>query len=96
MTMLLRKLYKNGQILIPKKITQILGIENGFPLYIYIIDDVIIIEQDNKDKHLNQITLSNGNITIPSELRKLLKLDSGSLLKMEVNADNKIYLRKTS
>lgn len=94
--MLLRKLYKNGQILIPKKITKTLGVENGFPLYIYNINDVIVIEKDNEDKHLNQTTLRNGNITIPSELRKLLKLESGSLLKMEVNVDNKIYLRKTS
>lgn len=93
--MLTRKLYNNGQIILPKKVTKLLDIEDGYVLSIYNIKDTIVIEKDHKDKYLNQATLYNGNLTIPSELRKLLKMDGEELLEMEVCPNrNKIYLKK--
>jgi bifunctional DNA-binding transcriptional regulator/antitoxin component of YhaV-PrlF toxin-antitoxin module len=92
--MLIRKLYNNGQIIIPKKVTQELGIEDGQVLYIYNEKETIVIEKDHEDKYLNQATLNNGNLTIPCELRKLLNWEGENFLEMEVNSNNKITLRK--
>ncbi|MBT2641604.1 AbrB/MazE/SpoVT family DNA-binding domain-containing protein [Bacillus sp. ISL-41] len=92
--MLIRKLYNNGQIIIPKKVTHELGIEDGQLLYIYNEKDTIVIEKDHEDKYLNQATLYNGNLTIPCELRKLLNWEGENLLEMEVNSNNKIRLKK--
>ncbi|MBT2639425.1 AbrB/MazE/SpoVT family DNA-binding domain-containing protein [Bacillus sp. ISL-39] len=92
--MLIRKLYNNGQIIIPKKVTQKLGIEDGQVLYIYNEKDTIVIEKDHENKYLNQATLNNGNLTIPCELRKLLNWEGENSLEMEVSSNNKIHLKK--
>lgn len=95
--MLIRKLYNNGKIIIPKKVTHGLGMKDGSLLYIYKLKETIVIESEHEDKYLNQATLYNGNLTIPRELRKLLDLEDGSLLEMEVCSNSKkIYLKKTS
>jgi hypothetical protein len=72
-----------------------LGFKDGLSLVVYDIKDEIYIEKNHEDSLLNQAVLSNGNLTIPCELRKILKLEGGATLCMEINpALNRIKLKK--
>jgi len=96
--LLIKKINKSGQIFIPKQIQNQLEIQNGDSLYIYHHKGIIVVEKmDNQyeKRTLNECLLSNGRVSIPVELRRILQINVGAALIMESsNYDKKIYLKK--
>lgn len=92
--MFLKKLLKNGQVSIPKKIQVQLNIQDGDYLTIYQQTEGIAIKNQHHDPQLNQCIVSNGRISIPVELRRILKIKEQSNFLMEVFiSEKKILLR---
>lgn len=79
----IRKITKNGQINIPVTVYKPMGLENGDSVFIYKNYSHLIIKKDHHDQSVNQCIFRNGKLSIPIELRTLLKINSDSLLKLE-------------
>ncbi|KRG13936.1 hypothetical protein ACA30_13510 [Virgibacillus soli] len=86
------KISNGGRIRIPKNIHTELNWTDGRYLFVYEFQNCIMIEKYNKDKTLNQCLFSNGRITIPIELRRLLNISPNSFLSMDVSC-NKVILK---
>jgi AbrB family looped-hinge helix DNA binding protein len=97
--LLIKKINKCGQVLIPKQIQKQLSIQDGDFLYIYYHKGIIVvekIEKQNEKRTLNQCILSNGRVSIPAELRRILKMNLDTHIIMESSiSDKKIYLRQS-
>lgn len=92
--MFVKKLNKNGQITIPRKILKILKVNDGDYLTIYQQKDVIIIKNQHLNKQFNQCVINKGRISIPAEIRRILKIHSESFLLMDVSVPEEMILLK--
>ncbi|WP_445492039.1 AbrB/MazE/SpoVT family DNA-binding domain-containing protein [Niallia sp. 03133] len=91
--MIRRKIYKNGQISIPKQLQRELKIKNGDLLYVYILNKSIIIQTSHDNKTLNQCYISGGRISIPMEIRRILSITPKTPLIIGITEDKlKIYI----
>lgn len=79
------KLFKSGQIAIPKKIQDYLDFKEGEILFIYEFKERIEIVKQHQNKTLNQCVFGYGKISIPAELRRLFGITTETLLKLQVN-----------
>lgn len=94
--MLIKKVYKTGQILIPKQIQKQFRFFEGDTLNVYHENNLIIVEKSSGTNQLNECILSGGRISIPIELRRILNIKLGDPLLMEtINYEKKIILRKS-
>lgn len=93
--MLYYKLSNTGQVTIPKYVQKQLGFMEGDYLYIYQYQDSIAIVKYHQNTTLNQCVFQNRRISIPAELRRLLRLSIGTLLdiKISYNQDKMIIKR---
>lgn len=92
--MFVKKLNKNGQITIPKKILKLLKVNDGDYLTIYHQEKVIVIKTGHPNKHLNQCVINNGRISIPAEIRRILKIHADSPLLVDVSVQDEVILVK--
>lgn len=88
------KLFKNGQIRIPKKFQLTLDFQEGNYLFIYESQNCIMIEKDHHDETLNLCLFTNSRISIPMELRRILEISDSTPLSMDVSISNDILLIK--
>lgn len=92
--MFIRKLYKNGQVSIPKEITKQLEINEGTILFVDYQEGNIVIDKKNDNSSLNQRTLSNGVINIPKEIRDIHGIGSDRYLLIKADQQStRILLR---
>jgi len=96
--LLIKKINKSGQVFIPKQFQKQLEIQDGDSLYIYQHKGMIVVEKmDNQyeKRTLNECLLSNGRVSIPVELRRILQINVDAALIMESSTfEKKIYLKK--
>lgn len=93
--MFVKKLRKNGQITIPKKVQEQLNIQNGDFLTVYQqTKGMIAIKNHHHDHKLNQCVFSNGRVSIPVELRRILNIQDRSDLFMEVIIEERKIILK--
>jgi AbrB family looped-hinge helix DNA binding protein len=90
----IKKLNKKGQITIPKKILKLLKVNDGDYLTIYQQKEVIVIKNKHPNKQLNQCVINNGRISIPAEIRNILKIHAESALLVDVSARDEVILVK--
>lgn len=83
--MFIRKLYKNGQVSIPKEITKVMNINEDTTLFVDYHQGNIIIETQESDSYLNKRTIYNGVINIPKEIRDLNGIGSDCYLLIEAD-----------
>src|SRR5699024_3457458 len=88
------KLFKNGQIRIPKKFQLALDFQVGNYLFIYESQNCIMIEKDHHDETLNQCLFALSRISIPMELRRILDISHSTPLSIDVSSNNDILLIK--
>ncbi|WP_264738037.1 AbrB/MazE/SpoVT family DNA-binding domain-containing protein [Cytobacillus firmus] len=81
--MYIKKLSKNGQISIPLALKKKLGVNDGEYIYIYKEARHLLISKHHEDDHLNKVIFRNGKFSIPTELRRVLKIYPNSLLSLE-------------
>ncbi|EFV74635.1 AbrB/MazE/SpoVT family DNA-binding domain-containing protein [Cytobacillus sp. FSL W8-0315] len=81
--MYIKKLSKNGQILLPAALKKNLGVMDGEFIYIYQEARKLVISRHHEDDHLNKVIFRNGRFSIPMELRKMLKICTSSILRLE-------------
>ncbi|WP_394237293.1 AbrB/MazE/SpoVT family DNA-binding domain-containing protein [Niallia oryzisoli] len=81
----INKLLKTGQVRIPIKAQRILGFKEGQNLFIYHSQGKIFIVRKHDNYTLNQCIFRNGRISIPAEIRRLLRISPDALLEMQVN-----------
>lgn len=81
--MYVKKLTKNGQILLPAAIYRLLGIKDGEFVCIYEEDNQLVVSNLPEDDHLNKCIFRNGKLSIPMELRNILKIDTNTLLLLQ-------------
>ncbi|WP_108672412.1 hypothetical protein [Peribacillus acanthi] len=79
-----RHLSKTGQIFIQKRVLNQVGFNNGDYLFIYNVRESIYIENQNNNQSLNKCILHNGRVSIPAEIRRLMKVTSETLLEIEI------------
>lgn len=92
--MFIKRLYKNGQVIIPKKIANKLQINEQTNLSILYENGHIVIDKKNINPDLNQRTLSNGFINIPKEIRDIHGIRTDSYLHVKVDMQsNRILLK---
>ncbi|WP_370875145.1 AbrB/MazE/SpoVT family DNA-binding domain-containing protein [Cytobacillus purgationiresistens] len=92
--MYIKKITKNGQILIPKEIQNRTSISEGDFLYIYIRKKQIVIEKSNENQTLNQCVFRNKLLSIPVEIRRILDISNESKLAICCSpCNNSIILR---
>ncbi|MBT2758789.1 AbrB/MazE/SpoVT family DNA-binding domain-containing protein [Mesobacillus foraminis] len=89
-----RKIYKCGQVLIPKFIIKQLDLEEGIPLFVHYENGTIIIERSHDNQSLNQRYLYNGRINIPSEIRQSHDIKTEIYLKIDLDLHSKRILLK--
>lgn len=88
-----RRIYGNGQISIPKKLQKELNIINGDNLFIYLVNNSIIIQTTHHNKTLNQCYFSGGRLSIPMEIRRILNITDKTPLVMDITDDKqKIHI----
>ncbi|MGP7816484.1 AbrB/MazE/SpoVT family DNA-binding domain-containing protein [Niallia sp. 01092] len=89
-----RKIYKNGQISIPKHLQEELKITDGDLLFVYIVNKTIFIEAAHDNETLNQCYIRDGRISIPTEIRRILTITNRTTLIMGISEDKqKIYVK---
>ncbi len=86
------KVSDNGQIRIPKKVQTQLNLIEGQYLFVYESQNCIMIEKHHEDETLNQCLFTNGKITIPMELRRLLNITARTTLSIDISS-NKVILK---
>ncbi|WP_141432574.1 AbrB/MazE/SpoVT family DNA-binding domain-containing protein [Bacillus sp. 03113] len=92
--MYVKRLLKNGQISIPKKVQNQLSLIEGDYLYIYKDQESIVIENKHHNQHLNQCIFRCGRVSIPIELRRLLDISYKTPLVMDASSiQNKIFIK---
>lgn len=98
--MFIKKVNKNGRIWIPKQIQERLNIIDGDSLCIYHDKNVIVVEKMenfNENNKLNQCVLNKGRVSIPAEIRRILKIKPDTPLIMDTsNSNKKIFLRRSN
>lgn len=88
------KLYKTGQVTIPKKVQQQFDLKDGDFLYLYQQKGSIIVVKHHSDHTLNQSFFQNGRLYIPSELRRLLSFSPGIMIEMTITkSKDKLILK---
>ncbi|GAA0330683.1 hypothetical protein GCM10008967_21480 [Bacillus carboniphilus] len=80
---IIKKIDKNGQITIPKDMLRELNFKDGLFVSVYRRQHLIIIEQKVNDA-VSQCVLRNGRVSVPVELRYLLKIDNFTRLEVNV------------
>lgn len=78
--MYVKKLTKNGQILLPATLHRMLDIKDGEFVFIYEEANQLVVSNHHEDDHLNKCIFRNGKLSIPKELRNMLKIDTNTLL----------------
>ena len=84
--MYIKKLSKNGQISVPLALQKKLCVNDGEYVYIYMEAGRLLISKHHEDVHLNKVIYRNGKFSIPTELRRMLKIYSNSLLSLEAHS----------
>lgn len=85
--MYIKKLSKNGQILLPAALKKNLGVTDGEFVYIFHEARQLVISRHHEDDHLNKVIFRNGRFSIPMELRNMLKISAASQLKLEAHSE---------
>lgn len=86
-----KKMFKTGQITIPKEFRILLNINEGQYLFIHQCNKSIIIEKNHTNNTLNQCIFRNGKISIPKELRSQMGIMVDHHLKLQIKQE-KIYI----
>ncbi|MEB1806076.1 MAG: hypothetical protein LPK26_02035 [Bacillaceae bacterium] len=89
------KITNRGIINFSKKIREQLNLMNGkiYSVYIHNKDKSIIIEPSEDETTHNQCVFHQGKITIPKEIRNLLKINANEHFIIE-GIGEKVYLRR--
>ncbi|MFJ6414489.1 hypothetical protein ACIQLG_17040 [Terribacillus saccharophilus] len=82
-----RTLLKSGQLTIPRNVQTLLDYEYGDYLYIYISNKYIVISKHHTNTTLNQCVFNNNRISIPKEIRRILKITAETLLEIKVSKE---------
>lgn len=90
--MYIKRLFRSGQVSIPKEFQKQLNINEGHYLFIYHCNNSIVIEKDHHNKTLNQCIFRKGKVSIPIEIRNLMGIQVGNLLKIQIKQDKLILL----
>lgn len=88
MPLYVKKLTKNGQILLPAALYRMLGIKDGEFVTIYEDANQLVVTNHHENAHLNKCIFRNGKLSIPMELRKMLKIDTNTLLLLQAYPEN--------
>lgn len=81
--MYVKRLTKNGQILLPAALYRLLGIKDGEFVSIYEEANQLVVSNLPEDDHLNKCIFRNGKLSIPMELRNILQIDTDTLLLLQ-------------
>ncbi|MCA1028859.1 MULTISPECIES: AbrB/MazE/SpoVT family DNA-binding domain-containing protein [Cytobacillus] len=93
----LRKITTNGQVSIPKVFIDLLQINDGDYVFIYVEGEKLIIRRFHPDSRLNQCIFRNGKLTIPIEIRKQFNITTITVLLVQlVIEDSKIVISPNS
>lgn len=90
----IKTLNRNGQITIPKHILRELNFKEGYFVSVYKENQIIVIDQQVNDT-FNQCVFRNGKVSIPAELRHILKINTNTPLQLDVSPEKqKIFIKR--